>query len=305
MIAQRTLKNVVRATGVGLHSGDTVYLTLRPAPENHGIQFKRVDLDPPVLIRANTDSVSQTTLSTCLSSPNGVQVSTVEHLLSALSGMGIDNALVECNAPELPIMDGSASPFVFLIQSAGVREQTAPREYIRITHIVEVEHEGKVARLEPFNGFRISFSIDFDHPVVDQGECKTVVDIDEASFVREVSRARTFGFMRDLDYLKANNLARGGSMANAIVVGEDRILNDDGLRQNDEFVKHKVLDALGDLYLAGRPIIGHYLGNRSGHALNNKLLRQLFLDPTNYEVVTFDRVEDCPIPVQPIAETDV
>ena len=305
MIAQRTLKNVVRATGVGLHSGDTVYLTLRPAPENHGIQFKRVDLDPPVLIRANADSVSQTTLSTCLSSPDGVQVSTVEHLLSALSGMGIDNALVECNAPELPIMDGSASPFVFLIQSAGVREQTAPREYIRITHIVEVEHEGKVARLEPFNGFLISFAIDFDHPVVDQGECKTVVDIDEASFVREVSRARTFGFMRDLDYLKANNLARGGSMANAIVVGEDRILNDDGLRQNDEFVKHKVLDALGDLYLAGRPIIGHYSGNRSGHALNNKLLRQLFLDPTNYEVVTFDRVEDCPIPVQPIAETDV
>ncbi|MGB2023680.1 MAG: UDP-3-O-acyl-N-acetylglucosamine deacetylase, partial [Litorivicinaceae bacterium] len=241
MIAQRTLKNVVRATGVGLHSGETVYLTLRPAPENHGIQFKRVDLDPPVLIRANSDSVSQTTLSTCLSSPDGARVSTVEHLLSALSGMGIDNVLIECNAQELPIMDGSASPFVFLIQSAGVREQTAPREYIRIAHIVEVDHEDKVARLEPFNGFRITFSIDFDHPVVDRGECKTVVDIDEESFVREVSRARTFGFMRDLDYLKANNLARGGSMANAIVVGEDRILNDDGLRQNDEFVKHKVL----------------------------------------------------------------
>ena len=305
MIAQRTLKNVVRATGVGLHSGETVYLTLRPAPENHGIQFKRVDLDPPVLIRANADSVSQTTLSTCLSSPDGARVSTVEHLLSALSGMGIDNVLIECNAQELPIMDGSASPFVFLIQSAGVREQTAPREYIRIAHIVEVDHEDKVARLEPFNGFRITFSIDFDHPVVDRGECKTVVDIDEESFVREVSRARTFGFMRDLDYLKANNLARGGSMANAIVVGEDRILNDDGLRQNDEFVKHKVLDALGDLYLAGRPIIGHYSGNRSGHALNNRLLRQLFSDPSNYEVVTFDRVEDCPIPVQPIAETDV
>ncbi|MEC8308076.1 MAG: UDP-3-O-acyl-N-acetylglucosamine deacetylase [Pseudomonadota bacterium] len=305
MIAQRTLKNVVRATGVGLHSGETVYLTLRPAPENHGIQFKRVDLDPPVLIRANADSVSQTTLSTCLSSPDGARVSTVEHLLSALSGMGIDNVLIECNAQELPIMDGSASPFVFLIQSAGVREQTAPREYIRIAHIVEVDHEDKVARLEPFNGFRITFSIDFDHPVVDRGECKTVVDIDEESFVREVSRARTFGFMRDLDYLKANNLARGGSMANAIVVGDDRILNDDGLRQNDEFVKHKVLDALGDLYLAGRPIIGHYSGNRSGHALNNKLLRQLFSDPSNYEVVTFDRVEDCPIPVQPISETDV
>ncbi|MBU25190.1 MAG: UDP-3-O-[3-hydroxymyristoyl] N-acetylglucosamine deacetylase [Gammaproteobacteria bacterium] len=305
MIAQRTLKNVVRATGVGLHSGDTVYLTLRPAPENHGIQFKRIDLDPPVLIRANADSVSQTTLSTCLSSPDGVRVSTVEHLLSALSGMGVDNILVECNAPELPIMDGSASPFVFLIQSAGMREQTALREYIRITSIVEVEHEGKLARLEPFNGFRISFSIDYDHPVVDQGECKTVVDIDEASFIREVSRARTFGFMRDLDYLKANNLARGGSMANAIVVGEDRILNDDGLRQNDEFVKHKVLDALGDLYLAGRPIIGHYSGNRSGHALNNKLLRRLFSDPSNCEVVTFDRAEDCPIPVQPVAETGV
>ena len=305
MIAQRTLKNVVRATGVGLHSGDTVYMTLRPAPENHGIQFKRVDVDPPALIRANAESVSQTTLSTCLSSPNGIQVSTVEHLLSALSGMGIDNALVECNAPELPIMDGSASPFVFLIQSAGVREQTALREYIRITHIVEVEHEEKIARLEPFNGFRITFSIDFDHPVVDQGACKTIVDIDEASFIREVSRARTFGFMRDLDYLKANNLARGGSMANAIVVGEDRILNGDGLRQNDEFVKHKVLDALGDLYLAGHPIIGHYLGNRSGHALNNKLLRKLFSDPSNYEVMTFDRAADCPIPVQPIAETDV
>ena len=304
MIAQRTLKNVVRATGVGLHSGDTVYLTLRPAPENHGIQFKRVDLDPPALIKANADSVSQTTLSTCLSSPDGAHVSTVEHLLSALSGMGIDNALVECNAPELPIMDGSASPFVFLIQSAGVREQTAPREYIRIAHIVEVTHEDKVARLEPFNGFRISFAIDFDHPVVDQGACRTVVDIDEASFVREVSRARTFGFMRDLDYLKANNLARGGSMANAIVVGEDRILNDDGLRQNDEFVKHKVLDALGDLYLAGRPIIGHYLGHRSGHALNNKLLRKLFSDPSHYEVVTFDRPDDCPIRVLPIAETD-
>lgn len=305
LITQRTLKNVVRATGVGLHSGETVYLTLRPAPENHGIQFKRVDLDPPVLIKANAGSVSQTTLSTCLSSYDGVRVSTVEHLMSALHGMGIDNVLIECNAPELPIMDGSASPFVFLIQSAGVREQTAPRRYIRITHIVEVENEGKVARLEPFNGFRISFSIDFNHPVVDQGECKTVVDIDEVSFVREVSRARTFGFMRDLDYLKANNLARGGSMANAIVVGEDRILNDDGLRQNDEFVKHKVLDALGDLYLAGHPIIGHYLGNRSGHALTNKLLLTLFADPTNYEVVTFDRIQDCPIPVRPIVETDV
>ena len=305
MIAQRTLKNVVRATGVGLHSGETVYLTLRPAPENHGIQFKRVDLDPPVLIRANADSVSQTTLSTCLSSPDGAQVSTVEHLLSALSGMGIDNVLIECNALKSFLLWMEALHPSFLIQSAGVREQTAPREYIRIAHIVEVDHEDKVARLEPFNGFRITFSIDFDHPVVDRGECKTVVDIDEESFVREVSRARTFGFMRDLDYLKANNLARGGSMANAIVVGEDRILNDDGLRQNDEFVKHKVLDALGDLYLAGRPIIGHYSGNRSGHALNNKLLRQLFSDPSNYEVVTFDRVEDCPIPVQPIAETDV
>ncbi|MDB4020804.1 UDP-3-O-acyl-N-acetylglucosamine deacetylase [Litorivicinus sp.] len=305
MIAQRTLKNVVRASGVGLHSGDMVYLTLRPAPENHGIQFKRVDLDPPVLIRANADRVSQTTLSTCLSSDAGVQVSTVEHLLSALSGMGVDNALVECNAPELPIMDGSASPFVFLIQSAGVREQTIAREYLRISHIIEVEHEGKVARLEPFNGFRISFSIDFNHPVVDQGACTTTVDIDEASFIREVSRARTFGFMRDLDYLKSNNLARGGSMANAIVVGDDRVLNDDGLRQNDEFVKHKVLDALGDLYLAGRPIIGHYLGHRSGHALNNKLLIRLLSDPSHYEVVTFDRARDCPIPVQPISETDV
>lgn len=305
MIAQRTLKNVVRASGVGLHTGESVYLTLRPAPENHGIQFKRVDLDPPALIKANADSVSQTTLATCLASADGAQVSTVEHLLSALHGMGIDNVLIECNAPELPIMDGSASPFVFLIQSAGVREQTTPREYLRITHIVEVEQEGKVARLEPYNGFRITFSIDYDHPVVDQGLCKTVVDIDEISFVREVSRARTFGFMRDLDYLKANNLARGGSMANAIVVGEDRILNDDGLRQNDEFVKHKVLDALGDLYLAGYPIIGHYSGNRSGHALNNKLLRTLLADPSNYEMVTFDRAQDCPIPVQPVSEIDV
>ena len=303
MITQRTLKNVVRATGVGLHSGDTVYLTLRPAPENHGIQFKRVDLDPPVTIAANADSVSQTTLSTCLSSPDGVQVSTVEHLLSALSGMGVDNALVECNAPELPIMDGSASPFVFLIQSAGLREQTAPRQYLKILKSIEVTDAGKLARLEPFEGFRITFSIEFDHPVVDKGSCQTVVDVDEASFISEVSRARTFGFMRDLDYLKANNLARGGSLANAIVVGEDRILNDDGLRQNDEFVKHKVLDALGDLYLAGYPIIGHYRGERSGHALNNRLLRTLFADPSNYALVSFDRVADCPIPVLPIAET--
>lgn len=302
MITQRTLKNVVRATGVGLHSGDTVYLTLRPAPEHHGIQFKRVDLDPPVTIPANAGSVSQTTLSTCLSSPEGAQVSTVEHLLSALSGMGVDNALVECNAPELPIMDGSASPFVFLIQSAGLREQTAARQYLKILKPIEVSEDGKRARLEPHEGFRISFSIDFDHPVVDQGSCRTVVDVDEASFIREVSRARTFGFMRDLDYLKANNLARGGSLANAIVVGEDRILNDDGLRQNDEFVKHKVLDALGDLYLAGYPIIGHYIGERSGHALNNRLLRTLFADPSHYALVSFDRAADCPIPVLPIAE---
>ena len=280
-------------------------MTLRPAPANTGIVFRRVDLEPHVDIPSRANAVGNTMLCTCLNNEDGVTIQTVEHLASALAGLGIDNIIVEVDSNELPIMDGSASPFVFLLQSAGIEELNAPKRFIRITKPVRVEDGDKWAELVPYDGFRVDFAIDFDHPVISQTRQHMTMDFDSCSYVNEVSRARTFGFMRDLDYLKANNLARGGSMANAIVVGEDRILNDDGLRQNDEFVKHKVLDALGDLYLAGRPIIGHYSGNRSGHALNNRLLRQLFADPSNYEVVTFDRAADCPIPVQPIAENDV
>ncbi len=303
MVVQRTLKNVVRASGVGLHSGASVYLTLRPAPENYGICFKRLDRDPPEIIKAVSENVSHTNLSTCLfGKDKKAGVSTVEHLLSALLGMGVDNVLAECNSEEIPIMDGSASPFVFLIQSAGIREQTALRRYLKINKTVEVREGKKYARLEPFDGFRVSFSIEFDHPVVDSRSCSTVVDINEINFIREVSRARTFGFTRDLAYLKKHNLARGGSFSNAIVVGENAILNDDGLRQDDEFVKHKVLDVVGDLYLAGYPILGHYVGERSGHSLNNALLKRVFSDPENTSIVTFDRAQDCPIDVKPVVE---
>ncbi|MDX1433746.1 MAG: UDP-3-O-acyl-N-acetylglucosamine deacetylase [Gammaproteobacteria bacterium] len=294
MIRQRTLKNVIRATGVGLHTGEKVYLTLRPAPPNNGIRFRRVDLDPAVEIKACPDNVGDTTLSTTLCSGD-VRVSTVEHLLSAMAGLGIDNAYVDISAPEVPIMDGSAGPFVFLIQSAGVEEQLAPKQFIRIKEQVKVEDGDKWAMFEPFDGFKVSFAIEFNHPVFREHRNEASVDFSTISFVKEVSRARTFGFRSELEVLHEKNLALGASLDNAIVVDDYRVLNDDGLRYDDEFVKHKVLDAIGDLYLLGHSLIGAFSGYKSGHALNNRLLRALLDDKAAWEMVTFDEGVDVPI----------
>lgn len=303
MICQRTLKNVIRATGVGLHSGEKVYLTLRPAPANNGIVFRRVDLEVPVEIKARPENVGDTTLSTTLCR-DGVRVSTVEHMLSAMAGLGIDNAFIDLSAPEVPIMDGSAGPFVFLIQSAGIEEQNAPKRFIRIKHTVRVEEDDKWARFDPFNGFKVSFGIEFDHPVFHERSNYATVDFSTTSFVKEVSRARTFGFTRDLERLRENNLALGGNLDNAIVVDDYRILNEDGLRYEDEFVKHKVLDAIGDLYLLGHPLIGAFSGYKSGHGLNNRLLRTLLADKEAWEMQTFDDQVDVPIIfVQPASAT--
>ncbi|HKM15443.1 MAG TPA: UDP-3-O-acyl-N-acetylglucosamine deacetylase [Marinospirillum sp.] len=287
MIKQCTLRNTIRATGVGLHSGEKVYLTLRPAPVDTGIVFRRVDLDPVAEIHACAENVHETTLSTTLNEGDA-KVSTVEHLLSALAGLGIDNLYVEVSAPEVPIMDGSAGPFVFLIQSAGIQEQDAPKQFIRIKKKIAVAEDDKTASFEPYEGFRVGFSIDFDHPVFRDQKQNATIDFSTTSFVREVSRARTFGFMRDIEYLRSRNLALGGSMENAIVVDDYRILNEDGLRYEDEFVKHKVLDAIGDLYLLGKSLIGEFKGHKSGHGLNNKLLRELISNPDAWEIVTFE-----------------
>ena len=287
MIKQRTLKNVIRATGVGLHSGEKVYLTLRPAQPDTGVIFRRVDMDEPVEIEATAENVGPTTLSTTLEQ-NGVRISTVEHLLSAMAGLGIDNAYVDVSTGEVPIMDGSSGPFVFLIQSAGIAEQEAPKRFIRIKKPILVEEEDKWARFEPFEGFKVGFSIDFDHPVFKGMPCKAEIDFSTTSFVKEVSRARTFGFMNDIERLRAQNLVLGGSIDNAIVVDEYRVLNEDGLRYEDEFVKHKILDAIGDLYLLGHSLIGAFSGYRSGHALNNKLIKALIADESAWEEVTFE-----------------
>lgn len=294
MIRQRTLKNVIRATGVGLHTGEKVYLTLKPAPVDTGIVFRRVDLDPVVEIPARAASVGDTRLSTTLTN-GAARIATVEHLLSAFAGMGIDNAYVEVSAPEVPIMDGSAGPFVFLIQSAGVREQSALKPFIRIKKPVIVEDGDKWARFDPYEGFKVTFSIDFDHPVFRNRRQTVEVDFSRTSFVREISRARTFGFMRDIELLREKRLALGGSLDNAVVVDDYRILNEDGLRYDDEFVKHKVLDAVGDLYLLGCSLIGAFSGYKSGHALNNQLLRVLMADETAWERVTFARDEPAPV----------
>jgi len=294
MIKQRTLKNSIRATGVGLHSGEKVYLSLKPAPVNTGIIFRRTDLEGSPDIDANYDQVGDTTMSTTLIK-EGVRVDTVEHLLSAMAGLGIDNAYVELSAPEVPIMDGSAGPFVFLLQSAGIAEQDAPKEFIRIKKPVEVREDDKFARFEPFDGFKVTFTIDFNHPVVDEGNQQTSLDFSSTSFVKEVSRARTFGFMKDIEFLRSQNLALGGSLNNAIVVDEFSILNEDGLRYEDEFVKHKVLDAVGDLYLLRKSLIGEYIGFKSGHGLNNLLLRELMAQPDAWELVTYEDAEALPI----------
>ena len=301
MIKQRTLKNTIRATGIGLHSGEKVYLTLKPAPVDTGIVFRRADLDPVVEIPARAANVGETTMSTTL--VNGdVKVDTVEHLLSAMAGLGIDNAYVEFSASEVPIMDGSAGPFVFLIQSAGLEEQDAAKKFIRILREVTVEEGDKRATFLPFEGFKVSFEIDFDHPVLKGQTQSAVVDFSSTSFVKEVSRARTFGFMRDIEYLRKHNLALGGSVENAIVVDETGVLNADGLRSDDEFVKHKILDAIGDLYLLGNSLIGEFKGYKSGHALNNQLLRKLIAETDAWEVVTFEDASTAPISyMRPVA----
>jgi UDP-3-O-[3-hydroxymyristoyl] N-acetylglucosamine deacetylase len=294
MIRQRTLRNAIRATGVGLHTGEKVYLTLAPAPVDTGIVFRRVDLDPIVEIPACAANVGDTTLSTTLEHGGG-RVSTVEHLLSAMAGLGIDNAYVDVSASEVPIMDGSAGPFVFLIQSAGIEEQNAAKKFIRIKRPVTVEDGDKKASFLPFDGFKVSFTIDFDHPVFRDRTAHAEVDFSSTSFVKEVSRARTFGFMHEIEYLRSKGLARGGSVDNAIVVDEYRILNQDGLRYDDEFVKHKVLDAIGDIYLLGYSLIGEFRAHKSGHALNNASLRALIDQADAWEMVTFDDPADAPI----------
>jgi UDP-3-O-[3-hydroxymyristoyl] N-acetylglucosamine deacetylase len=290
MTKQRTLKSVIHATGIGLHTGKKVCLALRPAPVDKGIIFRRVDLETPINIAARAENVGDTRLSTTL--VNGeVKISTVEHLLSALSGLGIDNAYIDLNASEVPIMDGSASPFVFLIQSAGIKEQNAPKRYLRIKRAVHVEQEGKWARFEPFDGFKVSFTIAFNHPVFKRSNQCAEIDFFRASFIKEVSRARTFGFMREIECLRENKLALGGSLDNAVVMDDYRILNEDGLRYEDEFVRHKMLDAIGDLYLLGNNLIGAFHGYKSGHELNNKLLRTLLADKQAWELISTDEVE--------------
>lgn len=292
MIKQRTLKNTIRATGVGLHTGDKVYLTLRPAPADTGIRFRRVDLAEPVTIQATPDNVGETILSTTLVAGE-VKISTVEHLLSAFAGLGIDNALIDVSAAEVPIMDGSAGPFVFLLQSAGVEEQDSPKRYLRIKRAIRVEEGDKWAAFEPYNGFKVTFTIDFEHPAFADHVKTATMDFSSTAFIKEVSRARTFGFMKDIEMLRRNNLALGGSLDNAIVVDDNSVINEDGLRYVDEFVKHKILDAIGDLYLLGYSLIGAFTGYKSGHGLNNKLLRALLADSEAWEMITFET--DAPI----------
>ena len=294
MLKQRTLKNSIRATGVGLHTGRKVLMVLRPAPADSGITFRRTDLDEPVDIPARAGNVGETMLGTTLVK-DGIKVSTIEHLLSALAGLGIDNVIVELSAAEVPIMDGSAGPFVFLLQSAGIEEQAAPKRFVRIKKSVKVEEGDKWARFDPYDGFKVNFEIEFDHPVFKRRSQVASMDFSTTTFLREISRARTFGFMRDLEYMRSRNLALGGNLDNAIVLDDYRILNEDGLRYEDEFVKHKILDAIGDLYLLGHSLIGAFSGYKSGHALNNRLLRALLEDREAWEEVTFETLADAPI----------
>jgi len=294
MAQQRTLKEAIRATGIGLHTGRKVLMVLRPAPPNTGIVFRRTDLDPPVDIPARATNVTETTLGTTLTH-DGVGVSTVEHLLSALAGLGIDNAFIELTAGEVPIMDGSAGPFVFLIQSAGIEEQALPKRFVRVRRRVEVRDGDKWARFDPHEGFRVNFEIEFDHPVFHRHSQRATMDFSTTTFLREVSRARTFGFMRDMEYLRGRNLALGATLDNAIVLDDYRILNEDGLRFEDEFVRHKILDAIGDLYLLGHSLIGEFTGFKSGHGLNNRLLRAMLADSEAWEEVTFRDESAAPI----------
>jgi UDP-3-O-[3-hydroxymyristoyl] N-acetylglucosamine deacetylase len=293
MLRQRTLKSLIRAAGVGLHTGQKVTLTLRPAQPDTGIVFRRVDLPVPVDIPARAELVGETRLASTLSQ-GGAEVHTVEHLMSALSGLGVDNAYIDINGPEVPIMDGSAAPFVLLIQQAGVEEQGAPKRFLRILHSIGVRDGDKWARLDPYEGFRLSFSISFNHPVIDKTGQTVTVDFAETSYLKEIARARTFGFMHDVEQLREDGLALGGGLENAVVLDEYRVLNAEGLRFADEFIRHKVLDAIGDLYLVGKPLLGAFSAHKSGHALNNKLLRALLQDQTAFEIVTFEGAQEAP-----------
>lgn len=300
MLHQRTLKSITRTTGVGLHTGRKVQMVLRPAQPDTGIVFRRIDLDPVVDIRANAELVGETRLSSCLVQ-GGTKVYTVEHLMSALAGLGVDNVFVDLDGPEVPIMDGSAAPFAFLIQSAGIEAQAAPKRFIRIRQRVEVAEGDKWARLEPYDGFKLSFSIVFSHPVIEKSNQSVSVDFASTSYLKEIARARTFGFMQDVEQLREDGLALGGGLDNAVVLDEFRVLNADGLRFGDEFIRHKVLDAIGDLYLMGRPLLGAFSAHKSGHALNNRLLRELISRKDAWEVVSFDRAEDAPAGVMGLA----
>ena len=294
MIRQRTLKNVIGATGVGLHTGEKVFLTLRPAAVNTGIVFRRIDLKPVVDVEAILDNVSSTRMSTTLER-DGVRISTVEHLMSAFAGLGIDNVFVDLTAAEVPIMDGSAGPFVFLIESAGIEEQRAPKQFIRIKQSVEICDGDKWAKFDPYDGFKVDLTIDFDHPAVQSSQQHACIDFLESSFIKDVSRARTFGFLDEVEALQEAGLARGGSLDNAIVMDAFHILNDEGLRYRDEFVKHKILDAVGDLYLLGHLLVGAFSAHKSGHSMNNRLLRRLLETESAWEYVSFDDVDSAPV----------
>ncbi len=293
MLKQRTLKTVIHASGVGLHGGVKVNLTLRPAAPDTGIVFRRVDLPEPVDIPAQAMLIGDTRMCSCLEK-DGVKVGTIEHLMSALCGLGIDNAWIDLDAPEVPILDGSAAPFAFLIQSAGIEEQNAAKKFIRVTRPIEVRDGDKWARFSPYEGYRLSFSIDFKHPAIDKSAQEATIDFAEQSYVREVSRARTFGFMQEVEYLREHGLALGGGLENAIVLDEYRVLNLDGLRYSDEFVKHKILDAVGDLYLLGHPLLADYASYKGGHALNNQLARALLATQESWELVSFDAADQAP-----------
>ncbi|TDJ48079.1 MAG: UDP-3-O-acyl-N-acetylglucosamine deacetylase [Gammaproteobacteria bacterium] len=294
MLRQRTLENSIRATGIGLHSGTKVYMTLRPAADNTGIVFRRLDVDPPVDIVADARNVGDTMLGTTLVQGD-TSVATVEHLMAALAGLGIDNLYIDLSAPEVPIMDGSAAPFVFLLQSAGIAEQSAAKKFIRIRKTIRVEDGEKWVEFKPCRGYKVNLKIDFDHPIFKKHAQVASIDFSTASFVKQVSRARTFGFLRDIEALRAHNLALGGTMDNAIVLDDFRVLNEDGLRYEDEFVRHKILDAIGDLYLMGHSLLGEFTGYKSGHGLNNQLARAVLADESAWEQVTFEDTKAAPI----------
>lgn len=293
MLRQRTLKSLVSASGVGLHTGQKARITLRPAPPDTGIVFRRVDLDSPVDVPARADLVGDTRLASCLMR-DGVKIHTVEHLMSALAGLGIDNAYIDLDAAEVPIMDGSASPFVLLIQQAGIVEQAAAKRFLRVIRRVEVRDADKWARLDPYEGYKLSFSIEFKHPVIERSTQSVEVDFAETSYLKEIARARTFGFMHEVETLRESGLALGGGLDNAVVLDEYRVLNAEGLRFADEFIRHKLLDAIGDLYLLGMPLLGAFSAHKSGHALNNRLLRALLAERGALETVSFERAEEAP-----------